>query len=143
MDILLLFIDIGRVAHGAFNILLALAFAYQAWIGLAIRRGRKSGRPRPTAVKRHRKLGPLLVIMSAVGYCFGLVLVGLDKGHVLEYPLHFTVGSLIVLAVLAQFAISKKIKGRALSIRTLHLFIGISIICLYALQIAIGMGILL
>lgn len=143
MDVSLLFIDIARVAHGAFNTLLALAFIYQSWMGFAIRKARKSSQPRPTAVKRHRKLGPLLVVMSAVGYCFGLVLVRLDKGHVLEYPLHFIVGSLIVLVVLAQFAVSKKIKGRGLSIRALHLFIGISIICLYALQLAIGLGVLI
>lgn len=143
MDVNMLFIDLAKVAHGAFNTLLTFVFVYQAWTGLAIRRGRKSGHPRPTVVKRHRKLGPLLVVMSAAGYCFGLVLVRMDRGHVLEYPLHFAVGSLIVLVVLAQFAVSKKIKGRGLSIRALHLFIGISIIGLYTLQIAIGVGVLL
>lgn len=137
-----LFIGMAILAHGAFNTLLALAFVYQAWLGFAIRSGRQSGRPRPTNIKKHRKFGPLLVLMSAAGYFFGLILVSLDKGHVLQYPLHFTVGSLIVLAVLGQFAVSKKIKGRNLSFRTLHLFIGIVIMGLFALQIAIGLGML-
>jgi cytochrome b561 len=136
-------IDLAKVAHGAFNVLLALAFLYQAWMGIAIRRGRKRGRPRPPLIKRHRRLGPLLVVLSIAGYCFGLALVLLDKGHVLEYPLHFAVGSLIVLFVSGQFAVSKKIKGRESFFRTLHLFIGICIICLYALQMVIGVGVML
>jgi hypothetical protein len=136
-------IDLAKVAHGAFNFLLALAFLYQAWMGLAIRRGRKKGSLRPPVIKRHRRLGPLLVLMSAAGYGFGLALVLIDKGHVLEYPLHFAVGSLIVLFVFGQFAISKKIKGRASFFRTLHLLIGICIICLYALQMVVGVGVIL
>jgi len=138
-----LFIDLAKIAHSAFNSLLALAFAYQARVGLSIRRGRKSGQPRPAVVGRHRKLGILLVLMSVVGYGFGLTLVIIDKGHVLEYPLHFTVGSLIVLAVLGQFAVSKKIKGRDSSFRTPHLILGVGILCLYALQILLGVGVLL
>ena len=139
----LMIIDIAKIAHGAFNTLLAFAFLYQAWMVLAIRRGRKNGRPRPTIIRRHSKFGPLLVVMSATGYCFGLVLVTLDKGHALEYPLHFAVGSLIVLFVFGQFAVSKKIKGCESSFRTLHLLIGICIISLYAFQIVIGVGVLL
>jgi peptidoglycan/LPS O-acetylase OafA/YrhL len=136
-------IDLAKVVHGAFNFLLALVFLYQAWMGLAIRRGRKKGSPRPPIIKRHRRLGPLLVILSAAGYCFGLALVLIDKGHALEYPLHFAVGSLIVLFVLGQFAVSKKIKGRESFFRTLHLLVGICIVCLYALQMVIGVGVLL
>jgi peptidoglycan/LPS O-acetylase OafA/YrhL len=136
-------IDLVKVAHGTFNLLIALAFLYQAGMGLAIRRGRKKGSPRPTIIKRHRRLGPLLVVLSIAGYCFGLILVSLDKGHAFEYPLHFAVGSLIVLFVFGQFAVSKKIKGRESFIRTLHLLIGIGIVCLYALQMVIGVGVLL
>jgi hypothetical protein len=136
-------LDLAKVGHGVFNFLLALVFLYQAWMGLAIRWGRKKGSPRPPIIKRHRKFGPLLVAMSAAGYCFGLTLVLLDKGHALEYPLHFAVGSLIVVFVFGQFAVSKKIKGRESFFRTLHLLIGICIICLYALQTAIGVGVLL
>lgn len=136
-------LDLAKVAHGAFNLLIALAFLYQAGMGMAIRRDRKKGSPRAPIIKRHRRLGPLLVILSIAGYGFGLVLVLIDKGHVLEYPLHFAVGSLIVLFVVGQFAVSKKIKGRESFFRTIHLSIGIGIIFLYALQMVIGVGVIL
>lgn len=136
-------IDLAKVAHGTFNFLLAIAFLYQAWMGLAIRRGRKKSTPRAAIIKRHRRLGPLLVVMSAAGYGFGLALVLLDKGHVFEYPIHFAVGSLIFLLVFGQFAISRKIKGRESFFRTIHLLVGIGIVCLYALQMVVGVGVLL
>lgn len=103
-----LFIDTSKVAHGSFNALLALAFLYQAWMGFTIRRGRKSSTPRLLAIRRHRRLGPFLVVMSLAGYFFGLILVYVDKGRVLEYPIHLAVGSLIVLFVLGQYAVSNE-----------------------------------
>ena len=138
-----LVIDLAKVVHGSFNTLLALVFMYQAGMGLTIRRGRKRGQPRPKAVRRHRKLGPFLAVLGAAGYCFGLLLVTIDTGHVLEYPLHFAVGSLIVLFLLGQYTVSKKIKGPESPWRTPHLAIGVGIICLYLLQIFIGIGVLL
>jgi len=137
-----LFIDISKVVHGSFNTLLALAFLVQAWMGLTIRRGRKRSETRPATTRRHRQLGPWLVIMGVAGYCFGLILVSIDKGRVLEYPLHFAVGSLIVLFLLGQYILSKKIRGHESSWRTPHLVIGAGIICLYVLQIIIGLEIL-
>ena len=138
-----LFIDISKLAHGSFNTLLALVFLYQAWMGLSIRRGRKKGEPQVKAVRRHRRLGPFLVVMGLLGYCLGLILVSIDKGQVLEYPLHLAVGSLIVLFLLGQYAVSRKIKGLESSWRTPHLAIGVGIICLYVLQIVIGVGVLM
>ena len=138
-----LFIDIAKLAHGSFNTLLALAFMYQAWMGLAIRRGRKRGEPQLIAMRRHRRLGPFLVVMGLLGYCLGLILVSIDKGRVVEYPPHLVVGSVIVLFLLGQYAVSRKIKGLDSSWRTPHLAIGVGIICLYVLQIVIGVGVLL
>ena len=138
-----LFIDISKVAHGSFNALLALAFLYQAWMGLTIRRARKRGESQIIAMKRHRRFGPFLVVMGLLGYCLGLILVYIDKGRVLEYPLHLAVGSLIVLFLLGQYAVSGKIKGLESSWRTPHLAIGVGLICLYVLQIGVGIGVLM
>jgi hypothetical protein len=138
-----LFIDISKVSHGFFNALLALVFLYQAWMGLTIRRGRKRGESQFIAMRRHRRLGPFLVVMGLLGYCFGLILVYIEKGHMLEYPLHLAVGSLIVLFLLGQYAVSRKIKGPESSWRTPHLAIGVGLICLYVLQIVIGIAVLL
>jgi len=138
-----LFIDISKVAHGSFNALLWLVFLYQAWMGLTIRRGRKRGEPRFTAMKRHRRLGPFLVVLGILGYCLGLLLVYIDKGRLVEYPPHLAVGSLIVLLLLGQYALSRKIKGPESPWRTPHLANGVGIICLYVLQIVIGISVLL
>jgi len=134
-----LLVDISEAAHAIFNSLLALAFLYQARMGLVIRRGRRKGEPQFVAIKRHRKFGPLLVAMGILGYCFGLILVYIDKGRVLEYPLHLAVGSLIVIFLLGQYAVSKKIKGLESPWRSPHLAVGVGILCLYALQIVIGL----
>lgn len=134
-----LFVDISETAHAIFNSLVALAFLYQASMGLIIRRGRKMGEPRFVAIKRHRRFGPFLVAMGILGYCLGLILVLIDKGRVLEYPLHLAVGSLIVIFLLGQYAVSRKIKGLESPWRTPHLAVGVGILCLYALQIVVGL----
>jgi cytochrome b561 len=138
-----LFIDIAKLAHGSFNTLLALAFIYQAWMGLRIRRGRKKGETRPAVVRRHRKIGPVLVVLGVLGFCAGLTLVLIDKGRVLVYPLHLAVGALIVLFLLGQYAVSRKIKGAESPWRTPHLAIGVGIVLLYVFQILVGLSVLL
>jgi hypothetical protein len=138
-----LFIDISKLAHGSFNTLLAFVFMYQGWMGLKIRRGRKRGEPQVKAVRRHRRLGPFLVVLGVLGFCLGLLLVYIDKGRLVEYPTHLIVGSVIVLFLLGQYAVSRKIKGLDSPWRTPHLAIGASIIVLYVLQIVIGVGVLL
>ena len=104
-----LFINISKVVHGSFNTLVFICFLYQAWMGLKIRRGRKSGQSQFIAMKRHRRLGPFLVIIGVLGYCFGLAMVLIDTGKVLEYPLHLAIGSLIVLFLVGQYVVSKRI----------------------------------
>jgi len=135
-------IDASEVAHGLFNAAVALLFFYQAWMGLKIRIGRKKGEPQFVAMRRHRKLGPFLVITGIIGYCAGLILVYIDKGRVLEYPLHLAVGSLIVLFLFVQYAMSKKIMGPESSWRTPHFTVGLAILCLYVLQAIIGLAVL-
>jgi hypothetical protein len=138
-----LYLDVAKLFHGSFNTLVALAFMYQGWMGLAVRRGRKKGQPRIDAVKRHRRLGPVLAVLGILGYCAGLALVYVDKKNLLEFPLHFAVGSVIVLFVLSQYAVSKKIKGLESPWRTPHLAIGTGIVFLYLFQIVVGLSVLL
>lgn len=137
-----LFIDMSKVVHGLFNVFVFIVLLYQAWIGLKIRKGRKTGQSQFAAVKRHRKLGPILVFTGILGYCFGLILVFINKGHVLEYLLHLAVGTLVVFFLAGQYVVSRRIKGRESSWRMPHLAIGIGILCLYVLQIITGMAVL-
>ncbi len=137
-----LFIDMSKVAHGLFNVFVFIVLLYQAWIGFKIRKGRKTGQSQFAAIKRHRKLGPILVFTGMLGYCFGLILVSIDKGQILEYPFHLTVGTLVVLFLAGQYGVSRKIKGLESSWRTPHLAIGIGIFCLYVFQIVTGMAVL-
>jgi len=47
--------------HGLFNAAVGVLLFYQAWLGLKIRRARRTGGAFPVAaVKRHRKNGPAL-----------------------------------------------------------------------------------
>ncbi|MCC6544498.1 MAG: DUF4079 family protein [Nitrospirae bacterium] len=133
-----------RLSHGFYNIVIASLFFYQGWLGLAIRRLRKTGEPPVVKiVKRHRKLGPVIAILSAMGLFSGITLALLDKGNILEYPVHFFVGCILVILILATYRISKKIKGRDSIYRNPHFIFGIIIVSLYLLQLFLGLGILL
>jgi hypothetical protein len=138
-----LYLDVAKLFHGSFNTLVAFSFMYQGWMGLAVRRGRKRGQPRIEIVKRHRRLGPILVVLGALGFCAGLTLAIIDKGTILQYPLHVIVGSVIVLFILGQYTVSKKIKGPESPWRTPHLAIGMGIVVFYLFQILVGLSILL
>jgi len=133
-----------RLSHGLYNIIIALLFFYQGWLGLTIRRQRKTGKPsRITTAKRHRKLGPVIAILSATGLFSGMILALIDKGNILEYPLHLLVGVTLVLCILLSYSISKKIRGRDSTYRNPHFILGICILSLYFLQIFLGLGVLL
>ena len=133
-----------RLSHGLYNIIIALLFFYQGWLGLTIRRHRKTGRPSGiTTAKRHRKLGPVIAILSATGLFSGMILALIDKGNILEYPLHLSVGVTLVLFILVSYRISKKIRGRDSPYRNPHFIVGISILSLYLLQLFLGLGVLL
>jgi hypothetical protein len=132
-----------RYIHGIYNSLIILLFLYQGWLGLRIRRERIQGRP-PTSriVRRHRKLGPMLVPLGVFGYLAGPAILYLRTGHIFEYPLHFVNGSVVVLLIMATSFISKKIKGRESPWRTPHLVAGIFVLALYIVQAFLGIGVL-
>lgn len=131
-----------RLVHGSFNIIVVLLFIYQGILGLKIRKNRKAGTPLFNTIKRHRKSGPLIALMGGIGFLAGVVLIYLDYGRLLKYPLHFITGMAIVFSIVSAFTISKKIKGSESPWRTPHFRRGILILCLYAIQVFLGIGIL-
>ncbi len=136
--------DYLRILHGAYNSLMMLLFLYQGWLGLKIRRERKAGANRDFAViRKHRKAGPLFAFLGILGFIFGLALVLFDKGHLIEYPLHFALGLTLASLITALYIISKKIKGLDSPFRTPHFILGIVLIGLYLWQFFIGLDVLL
>ncbi len=131
-----------KLLHGAYNTAMMLLFMYQGLLGLKIRNQRIQGRQNFSIVKRHRKLGPVLALMGIAGFIAGMVVIYLDKGRIMEYPLHFLTGMSIALSITAAFLISRRIKRPDSPWRTPHLMIGIFILCLYIIQVTLGIGIL-
>ena len=136
--------DYFKILHGVYNILIMLLFFYQGWLGLKIRRGRKAGGARDFAViRKHRKTGPLLALLGILGFLAGLSLVVIDKGHFIEFPLHFTVGLILACLISAVYILSKKIKGSDSPLRNPHIILGIILIGLYLVQSFVGLDVLL
>jgi hypothetical protein len=137
------YMDYLKVLHGSFNAIVGFLFLYQGSLGLKIRKERKSGgRRNVMVVKRHRTGGPIFAALGVAGYLAGVVLVYLDKGHLVEYPSHLITGSAIALLIMTTFIISRKIKGTESPWRIPHFVIGLCILFLYLLQIYIGLDIL-
>ncbi|MFZ5798987.1 MAG: DUF4079 family protein [Desulfobulbus sp.] len=132
------------LGHGIYNGVVMLLFGYQGWLGHLIRRQRRAGASPPmTAVRRHRRNGPILVVLGAAGFLAGLLLVLLDKGEIIAFPLHFGLGLAIVFAQLGAYAVSRTIRARAEAGRGLHRLLGIAILCLYPIQALVGLALLL
>ncbi len=132
-----------RLVHAGYNSIVILLFFYHATLGFSIRRARRAGAPLPyPKIKRHRKAGPVFAVMGLLGFFIGFSLVLLDTGNLLEYPLHFIVGLLIVLCLVSTFVISRKIKAGP-EFRTPHFILGIALLCLYCIEAFLGLGVLL
>jgi hypothetical protein len=131
-----------RLAHGSYNITIMLLMLYQGFLGVRIRGNRKAGETKPKIIRRHRKYGPYLVLLGIAGFFAGKTLVYIGHGHFFDNPLHYLNGLLISLLLLAAFFISKKIRSDASGWREPHFITGICIICLYFVQLFLGIGIL-
>jgi hypothetical protein len=132
-----------RYAHGLYNTSVMLLFIYQGLSGLMIRKGRIAGKPPSVKpIKRHRKLGPVLVLLGIAGFLAGVILIYIDKGHVLEYPLHFLTGLAVTFSICITFFLSRSIKTRTSAWRGPHFFAGIITVCLYIGQAFLGLAIL-
>jgi hypothetical protein len=133
-----------RPVHGVYNAIVMLLFLYQGQLGFGIRRARKaSALPPFPMIKRHRRVGPVLVILGGLGFLEGLTLVLLDTGNVLEFPPHFFTGLTIVVLLIATYKISRDIKGPDSPYRTPHFVLGVAILCLYLVNVMIGIGVYL
>jgi hypothetical protein len=132
-----------RIAHGFFNITIFFFFVLQAWIGLRIRKQRKAKqRPLIMAIKRHRKLGPVLIPAGVFGFLSGCILVYADYGILLKYPLHFIAGLLVASLLLITYPVSKAIRVGESLWRDRHYRLGLLALCIYSIQVFLGLGIL-
>ena len=138
------FIVYFKLAHGLFNVCMIALFCYQGWMGFLIRQARTSGAAVPlNATRRHRKAGPWFALWGVMGYMAGIIVTLLDKGKVLEYPLHFLAGSLIAAVILSVYAVSRRIAGPEPRFRNIHFGLGMLLLALYVVQAMLGLGILL
>jgi hypothetical protein len=127
--------------HGLFNALVGVLLFYQGWLGLKIRRARRTGGAFPVAaVKRHRKNGPGLPYLAAFGFAAGLVLIMLDHRRLLAFPAHFFLGLSIVVLLLLMRRLGARIKGPLSPIRTPHFVLGLGLLVIYVVQAMLGLS---
>lgn len=131
-----------RYVHGFYNTVVLVLFMYQGVLGLRIRKQRKAGVITPVIIRRHRKAGPFLVLLGLIGFLAGIILVFVDYGNLLKFPLHLLTGTGIAILIICTFVISRRIKVSEPAWRTPHFTIGIAILCLYVIQTFLGLGIL-
>jgi hypothetical protein len=137
------FIGYFKLAHGSFNLCLLCLFCYQGWMGLRIRTARLDASPLPfILVRRHRILGPVLALWGLLGFVSGLTMMLLDKSRVLEYPLHFATGAVVVAVIGALTAVSRRIGRSALPVRDVHFGLGMTLLGLMIIQCFLGLSIL-
>ena len=126
-----------KLFHGTYNITIMILIMYQGMLGLKIR---KSETPPTQIIKKHRKIGPVAVVLGSAGLFAGLFITFLDVGHIFKYPLHFINGLLLVSALITTYLISIKIKGPEKLWRNRHYNLGILIIVLYIVQVLLGIS---
>lgn len=133
-----------KLVHGFFNLTVVLLFFYHGRNGLLIRRARTSAAPLPLlAMKRHRRMGPILALLGVAGFFAGLILTLVDTGQLLKYPPHLFVGIAIITLLFCTYRLSRKIAGSGGSERDLHYRLGIVILALYLVNVFLGIGVLL
>jgi hypothetical protein len=138
------FIAYFKLAHGFFNACMAVLFCVQGWWGLVIRRARLGPAPFPqAAVRRHRHFGPVFLLWGVLGYLAGIIVVLLDKGRLTAYPLHLATGTVLMAVLAAAYRVSREITAKDIPARVLHARLGVCLLALYAIQILLGLGILL
>jgi len=130
--------------HGVFNLAVFILFISQGWLGLRIRRARLKQAPPPIpSIRRHRKNGPLFVVLGFTGFLVGLGLVLVStRGRLILFPKHFYAGLTIIILLAATYVLTRKIKGPDSPVRTPHFLLGITILALYIVQAYLGIGIL-
>ena len=131
-------------AHAFFNGALFLAFAYQGSLGLRIRQKRRAGVLQDFGVvKRHRALGPVLAGLLPLGYLAGLLTSYLHRGIWLRYPGHFAAGTVLLVVACLAVLVSRKIRGTQSPMRTPHFELGLLLLCVFAVQVFLGLNVFL
>jgi hypothetical protein len=131
-----------RIAHGSYNAIIFVCLLYQGWLGITIRRRRKTGGERVSFVRKHRANGPVLAVLGVLGYLGGVSLIWIDRGRCFVFPYHATTGMCIASCLILTFLISREIKGAESRWRTPHFLLGILILGLYLVQALLGLDIL-
>lgn len=132
-----------KLGHGAFNAMVFFFILYQGLLGYRIRKARLAQMNAADIRKRHRRNGPVLVVLGIAGFFAGLFLVYVDHGHILKYPLHFMNGAAIAVSLAGLLLISGKIKGSESKWRRAHFTLGTVTVFLYLSQLLLGLGIVL
>ena len=131
--------------HGVFNFAVMVLFAYEGILGLKIRRSRRRQvmPPPVSSIRRHRKNGPLFVVLGIVGFLIGFVLVAAtSNGRIVIFPPHFWVGLAVVALLLANYSLTRFIKRPVSPYRTPHFVLGILLWAAYVAQMVLGLEIL-
>jgi hypothetical protein len=130
-------------AHGLYNAIVFVLFVWQGWLGAKIRTERLNGAPPIiTAIRRHRKFGSVVFLLGIAGFLSGVFIIYFTKGHILVQPPHFVAGSILTLLIMLAFFLSKRIRGRSSPWRIRHFAAGTATICVYIIQIYLGIKIL-
>jgi hypothetical protein len=132
-----------QIAHAFFGGVFLLAFFYQGWQGVRIRRGRLAGAPDFASVRRHRRLGPVLTRLLPLVFLAGLATAYLDHGVWVKFPAHLTVGAALVVAGGGTELLSRRIRGPLSPWRSPHSILGAAILVLFLAQAFLGLGALL
>lgn len=133
-----------KLVHGLFNLTVVLLFFYHARNGWLIRKARRAKESLPlAAIKRHRRLGPILALLGAGGFAAGLILVFLDTGNLLLYPPHLSVGVAILLLLFWTYYVSRTMVVANSAQRDLHFRLGLALLALYLVNLFLGIGVLL
>jgi len=131
-----------KLGHGTFNAMVCSFFIYQGLLGYRIRKARIAHMSVGSGQKRHRKNGPVLVLLGIGGFFAGMLVVFLDYGHLLKYPLHFINGAAIAIALAGLLLVSRKIRATDTQWRSVHFALGIVTLLLYFSQLLLGLDIL-
>ncbi len=131
--------------HGLFNLAVLALFVYEGLLGFRIRRSRRRQimPPPVSAIRRHRKNGPLFVNLGILGFLIGFVLVAAtSNGRVIVFSAHFWVGLAVVALLLANYGLTRFIKRPVSPYRTPHFALGLLLWTAYIAQTILGLRIL-
>jgi len=128
-----------RLAHVFFNAVAVILFLVQAMTGIGNRKRRLAGGDvLQGRVRLHRRMGPVLVLMTVAGFCGGLILVCIDRNNIIEYPVHLFFGTMLTVFTATAMATGYNISGMDDSLRDIHFSVGRTIVAICVVQVMLG-----